>query len=306
MYEIYTQGGGVYIVDILNGVAALVGGENYITTMEISGMVALFLVAVRVAFGGQFKQTAIWIGSFTVLYNVLMLPKVTVNVVDRLNPTLPASIVANVPYGLAFSASLISEMGTKLTEMTEEIYTLPDDLQYQRTGMIFGSQLMAKTTQIKIVDSVFADNMNKFAQQCIFYDLLLHRYHINDLKAAENIWQFLTVDNFQSSLRGIFYHDGSSSSYKTCSQTAALLSTQWPAQITKAQNVYAPQLYPGKTPSAAKALLISQLPVSHEYLIGVSRDASSILQQNMMINAIHYSLADYAARTGTHFGALNG
>lgn len=299
MYEIFTQGGGVYIVDILNGVSAMVGGDSYIRTMEISALVALFIVMIRVAFGGDFKQTAIWIASFTVLYNVLMLPKVTVNVVDRLNPTLPASTVANVPYGLAFTASLISEIGLKLTETAEQLYSLPDDMQYQKTGMIFGSQLLAKTTQIKIVDSVFADNMNNFAQQCIFYDLLLNRYSIDELKVAPDIWEFLTVTNFQSSLRGIYYNNGTTTTYKTCAETATLLDAQWSTQITKAQNIYAPQLYPGETPTAAKALLVSQLPVSHEYLLGASRDASSQLKQNMMINAIHYSLTDYAATTAS-------
>lgn len=302
MYEIYTTGGGEFIVDILNGVSAMVGGDSYVRAMEISGLVALFTVMVRVAFGGEFKQTAIWIVSFTVLYNVLMLPKSTVQVVDTINPTLPAATVANVPFGLAFTASTISEIGYKLTSLSEQAFSLPDDLKYQNTGMVFGSKLLAKTTEVKIIDSEFGDNMNEFMMNCVFYDLMLYRYDFDALIEAPDIWEFLTVTNFQSSIRGIFYRTGSSSVYKTCNETAALLSPLWTAQIDKASKLYSPRLYPSQDPAAAKTLMLSQLPVAHEYLLNASRDASSILKQNMMINAIWDGMKHFSATTGSAAG----
>ena len=299
MWEIYTLGGGSYLVDIFNGVAALVNSDAYTNAMEIAGLVAVFLIMLKVAFNTNFKPAATWMASFIIIYNVVMLPKVTVNIVDSMNPSLAPSQVANVPYGLAAIASFVSEIGFKMTEIAEQVYSLPNDIQYHKTGMIFGSDLMAKTSMLKIVDSTFAENMNSFAKQCIFYDLALHRYTINDLKTAPDIWDFLTVQNSQSSLRGIYYVSAGSKDYKTCNEAAILLDAQWTAQVDNAVSVFAPSQYPGRTTSVAKALLLSDLPVSHEFLIGTSRDASGILQQQMMINALHFSLADNAASSGS-------
>jgi len=299
MWEIYTLGGGSYLVDIFNGVAALVNSDAYTNAMEIAGLVAVFLIMLKVAFNTAFKPAVTWMASFLIIYNVVMLPKVTVNIVDSMNPSLAPSQVANVPYGLAAISSFVSEIGFKMTEIAEQVYSLPNDIQYHKTGMIFGSDLMAKTSMLKIVDSTFAENMNSFAKQCIFYDFALHRYTINDLKTAIDIWDFLTVQNSQSSLRGIYYVNAGSKDYKTCSEAAILLDAQWTAQVDHAVSVFAPSQYPGRTTSVAKAMLLSDLPVSHEFLIGTSKDASGILQQQMMINALHFSLADNAASSGS-------
>ncbi|MDA0967641.1 MAG: conjugal transfer protein TraG N-terminal domain-containing protein [Proteobacteria bacterium] len=299
MWEIYTLGGGSYLVDIFNGVAALVNSDAYTNAMEIAGIVAVFLIMVKIAFNTSFKPAATWMASFIVIYNVVMMPKVTVNIVDSMNPSLAPSQVANVPYGLAALSSLVSEIGFKMTEIAEQVYSLPVDIQYHETGMIFGSDLMAKTSSLKIVDSTFAENMNSFAKQCIFYDLALHRYTINDLKIANDIWDFLTVQNTQSSLRGIYYVSASGKEYKTCKEASVLLDAQWSAQVDNAVSVFAPSIYPGRTNSAAKALLLSDLPVSHEFLVGTSKDASGILQQQMMINALHFAMADNAATSGS-------
>ena len=49
------------------------------------------------------------------------------------------AVVANVPIGLALFASLTSQVGDGLTRLTEQAFTLPDDLQYRRHGLIFGA-----------------------------------------------------------------------------------------------------------------------------------------------------------------------
>lgn len=299
MYEIYTTGGGTYIIDILNGVAALIGSGDYITAMKISGLFALFILMITVAFNGDFKSTVKWLGGFLVLYNVVMIPQVTVNVIDRINPDLAPSIVAHVPYGLAELASLTSQLGDGMTTLAEEAYGLPDDLQYQKYGMIFGSQLLAKTMEIKIVDSRFAANINAFTKQCIFYDLLLNHYSMDDLKVAPDIWKFITETNTQSVLRSFVYTDNSGSQIVTCHDGAITLSGLWANQVSKAADVIAPMIYNGRSQAEAKSLFLTNLPISQDFLMGLSSSSSEILQQTMMINAFHYALADNAASTNS-------
>ena len=140
MYELFTLGGGTYLVDLLNAVAAITSGGAYITLAQLAGVAGLAWVLFRTAFGGSWKDNAKWMLLFVAVWGAMIVPKATVRVVDRLDPTLAPAVVANVPIGLALFASLTSQVGDGLTRLTEQAFTLPNDLQYQRHGLIFGAQ----------------------------------------------------------------------------------------------------------------------------------------------------------------------
>ena len=110
---------------------------------------------------------------FTAVWGAMIVPRATVRVVDRLDPALGPAVVANVPIGLALFASLTSEVGDGLTRLTEQAFTLPNDLTYQRHGLIFGARLADAVTRMEVTDAVFARNLRNFARQCIFHALLL-------------------------------------------------------------------------------------------------------------------------------------
>ncbi len=141
MYELFTLGGGVYLVDLLNAVAAITGGGAYLTLAQLAGVAGLAWILFRTAFGGSWRDNAKWVLMFTAVWGAMIVPKATVRVVDRLDAALAPAVVANVPIGLALFASLTSEVGDGLTRLTEQAFTLPNDLTYQRHGMIFGSRL---------------------------------------------------------------------------------------------------------------------------------------------------------------------
>ena len=128
MYELYTLGGGVYLVDLLNAVAAITGGDAYLALAQLAGVAGLAWILFRTAFGGSWKDNAKWVLMFTAVWGAMIVPKATVRVVDRLDPALAPAVVDNVPVGLALFASLTSEVGDGLTRLTEQAFTLPDDL----------------------------------------------------------------------------------------------------------------------------------------------------------------------------------
>ena len=140
MYELFTLGGGTYLVDLLNAVAAITSGGAYVTLAQLAGVAGLAWVLFRTAFGGSWKDNAKWMMLFVVVWGAMIVPKATVRVVDRLDPALAPAVVANVPIGLALFASLTSQVGDGLTRLTEQAFTLPDDLAYQRHGLIFGAR----------------------------------------------------------------------------------------------------------------------------------------------------------------------
>ena len=61
MYELFTLGGGTYLVDLLNAVAAITSGGAYITLAQIAGVAGLAWVLFRTAFGGSWKDNAKWV-----------------------------------------------------------------------------------------------------------------------------------------------------------------------------------------------------------------------------------------------------
>ena len=128
MYEIFTMGGGTYLVDLLNAVAAVTGGGAFVMLAQIAGVTGLAWALFRTAFGGGWRDNAKWLLVFICVWGALVVPKATVRVVDRLDPALAPAVVANVPLGLALFASLTSRVGDGLTRLTEQAFSLPDDL----------------------------------------------------------------------------------------------------------------------------------------------------------------------------------
>ena len=57
MYELFTLGGGTYLVDLLNAVAAITSGGAYITLAQLAGIAGLGWILFRTAFGGSGRTT---------------------------------------------------------------------------------------------------------------------------------------------------------------------------------------------------------------------------------------------------------
>ena len=313
MFEVYTLGGGTYLVDLLNAAAAITGGGGYVVLAQIAGAAGLGWILFRTAFGGSWKDNAKWILLFVTVWGALIVPKATVRVVDRLDPALAPAVVANVPMGLALFASVTSEIGDGLTRLTEQAFTLPDDLRYQRHGLIFGARLADAATRLEVTDAVFARNLRAFARQCVFYALLLGHVSADDLRESTDVWSLVTAAAspsagasparmFELATRGLQNAAGATPIDRqivTCEDGAALLSQQWGAEIQRAGLIFGRRLFPdAQTDALARAELMAALPAAHDFLIGASRSAAEILRQQMVLNAVHDAGEQWAAEAG--------
>ncbi len=313
MYELFTLGGGTYLVDLLNAVAAITSGGAYITLAQLAGVAGLAWILFRTAFGGSWKDNAKWILLFVTVWGAMIVPKATVRVVDRLDPTLAPAVVANVPIGLALFASLTSQVGDGLTRLTEQAFTLPNDLQYQRHGLIFGARLAAKATRLEITDTVFARNVRNYARQCVFTALLLGHISADDLRESTDIWSLVTAAGSPSAgaspARMVEFatRQGATGTgatpidrqIVTCRDAAGRLNGQWNAEIQRAGTVFGRRIFPdARTEALARAELLAALPAAHDFLIGASRSAGEIMRQQMVLNAVHDAGEQWAAEAG--------
>lgn len=313
MYELFTLGGGTYLVDLLNAVAAITGGGAYITLAQLAGVAGLAWVLFRTAFGGSWRDNAKWMLLFVVVWGAMIVPKATVRVVDRLDPTLAPAVVANVPIGLALFASLTSHVGDRLTRLTEQAFTLSNDLQYRRHGLIFGARLAAKTTRLEITDAVFARNVRNYARQCVFHALLLGHISADDLRESTDIWSLVTASGSPSAgaspARMVEFATRQPATgtgatpidrqIVTCRDAAGRLNALWTAEIARAGTVFGRRIFPdARTEALARAELLSALPAAHDFLIGASRTAGEIMRQQMVLNAVHDAGEQWAAEAG--------
>ena len=313
MYELFTLGGGTYLVDLLNAVAAITSGGAYITLAQIAGVAGLAWVLFRTAFGGSWKDNAKWVLLFAAVWGAMIVPKATVRVVDRLDPTLAPAVVANVPIGLALFASVTSQIGDGLTRLTEQAFALPNDLVYQRHGLIFGARLAAKATRLEITDAVFARNVRNYARQCVFHALLLGHVTADDLRESTDLWRLVTATGtpsagasparmFEFATRGAAGAGGAATMDRqvvTCRDGAGRLNAHWTAEIQRAGTIFGRRIFPdARTDALARAELLAALPAAHTFLIGAARSAAEIMRQQMVLNAVHDAGEQWAAEAG--------
>jgi len=301
MVEIFTVGGGEYIVNVLNAVAAWTGAGGYKSLIQVALVMGMVLAVIVVAFNQDWRAWLNWFLGATLIYMCLMVPRMDVHVTDRVNPSLAPATVANVPLGLALMASFTSQAGDYLTRSAELVFGLPDDLNYSKNGMIYGARLLESTRSLRISDPEFAANFDEHVRQCVFYDLLLGRYSMKELSESDDIWTTIAPGSAARAQKFLTRQadDSVTASIITCRAAYTALSGQWANLIDDMTLVAGRQLYPKQTEALAKAKLIADLPVAYQYLTGISRSASDIFRQVLTINAMNQAMHGFAGASGT-------
>lgn len=301
MVEIFTVGGGDYLVNVFQAVAAWTGNGGYKSLLQVVMVMGLGLSAITLAFNQDWRAWINWFLGATLIYSCLMVPRLDVHVTDRLNPSLAPANVSNVPLGLALMASFTSQVGDYLTGSAEVVFGLPGDLNYSKNGMIYGARLYDATRSLRISDPEFAANLDEHFRQCVFYDVLLGRYSMKELAETGDIWatiapgsqaraqRFLTLDATSGQV---------SSNIVTCREAYDTLNAQWAGLVDAMGSVFGRQLYPNQTAALAKAKLFADLPVAYQYLTGVSANATEIFKQTLTINAMSQAMHSMSGTSG--------
>ncbi len=301
MVEVFTVGGGDYLVAVFRAVAAWTGNGGYKGLLQVVMVMGLGLSALTLAFGQDWRAWINWFLGATLMYTCLMVPRLDVHVTDRINPGLAPANVSSVPLGLALMASFTSQVGDYLTGSAEVVFALPPQLNYSKNGMVYGARLFEATRGLRISDPEFAANLDEHFRQCVFYDVLLGRVSMQTLANSTDIWttigpgsparaqRFLTRDATSGKVTATIL---------TCREAYTALNNQWAGLITAMTTTFGRQLYPNQTAALAKAKLLADLPVAFQYLSGVSANASQIFKQTLTINAMAQAMHGFAGNSG--------
>lgn len=275
---VVTYGGGEILQKIFDSIAHLMSrGENGIIwpialiAAFIGGIWAISKAFVASSAEALFTQ---YILPLLAIPSLLMIPTVNVKIEDVLKDI--SYKVDHVPLLLAKVSELTSTIGYKLTQGIESVMHIPDDLSYNKTGMLFGAETVLDITKYKVTNATLEQNLNKFARQCIVHDLAQGRYSLNDLKKSTDLWSFLRDKT--SKVRMIHYFDPNENKrgeYLSCIDT-----------LTKIDNLFEKEkAYFGQHE------LLKHLPMTFQSLTGMEKDAKELVGQQLMISSLTSGLA---------------
>jgi conjugal transfer mating pair stabilization protein TraG len=299
MIEVFTVGGGEYLVNVFNAVASWAGSGGYRGLVRVVMVMAFTWALLVTAWNMDPRALLKWFMQATLMYMVVMVPTISVKVTDRTNPGVTAAVVDNVPIGLGLIAGFTSQIGDYLTRAAETVFAMPSVLNYSTGGMIYGAKLLDATQGLRIDDPVFATNLNEHFKQCVFYDILLGRKSYNDILRSSDILTAMGPGSVALSQRFI-YNDGSSGII-TCETAYNFIRNGWNSYYTTAAPKIAAQFFPGIPAAQAQTRLNNDLNGINA--AGMSSSSGQLVRQAMFINALTESRDSFAS--GSAQGAID-
>ncbi len=290
---IYTLGGGEIFSLIFNGIASLISGAEghkgifFNPFVRIGALTGLLIALTQTLWRDQMEIIRSFFMPFIIMLFVILTPTTTVHIIDNLVGR-KEYVVAHVPFGLGFVAGIFSQIGQEITEKIEQVFSLPDDLKYHKTGAVFASNLLKNAKIFHIVDENVAENMRGFVTQCVAYDALLGRkYTFQDLKTTDDIWTLVTSN--PSPVRAFLWQEaGKKSEIVTCKVGAEKLSTLFGKEIDKSADFFGKRFFGAGNKSSInyKAEIFKYLPLSFGYLTDSAKNAEELIKQQIMIHSV--------------------
>ena len=296
MLEVFTVGGGDYLVNTFNAIAAWTGSGGFKSLIRVVMVMGLIYALLITAMDLDWRAWFRWFIQSTLIYSVLMVPTVTVKVTDRMNAGLAPATVANVPIGLAAMASFTSQVSDYLTRTAETVFVMPAGLNYSTGGFVYGARMWDKARGFEIRDPVFKANLDGYLKQCAYYDILLGTKSLKLLSEAPDLWAELGVN--AATNRGMKYLTDTGAGTvdiegKTCAEAWTLINNQWDAQINAYALPFAHSMYPKLTEAAAGTKLANDVPVVSQLLTGTAMTRNHCFKQKSMVDAFEAAQLDF-------------
>jgi conjugal transfer mating pair stabilization protein TraG len=332
-FEIYTLGSGFYLEKVFNALR-LVFASGFNDILKTAAITSILILALRASVTNDFKETVKWILGVVVLTSLFLSTKAKVIIIEQLpnnSGMIPAArMVEDVPWGLAMIGSTTSIVGKTLMEKFDVSFAgATNNEGYQKTGIMFGSKIVEDASRIKISSPSLRNVMVKFYRQCMIPDLKMghnraNGYSFDELSESDDITAFLK--NHASKARNIYVDavvtkrvkkegafgkllgsytnkQSTEKGYYSCNQAAHMIGDmiefEVESNMSQLSSSFISQFTGQKNNVVEKnAFYKSILQNNYSKFLETSKDASSILMQNVMINSIRDSASSVANTYG--------
>ena len=270
--------------DVFNAVAALMSTGSYANIMMsmimLGGMAIVGGAMARV----RGEEPFIWMVAMVIIYEALVVPKVTVVIQDSANIEAPAT-VSNVPMGLAFLASTITTIGEWATTTYETLFTIPSNLDFSQRGLDFGEAALSDTVNSVVMDPNFSNDLLNYVQNCVAPDLLDGSKNLTTLMTSEDVWSYMGNPN---PARYVYLVE--QNAVVSCLDAYNYLNGIMPGEVNQSLNQVARAAYPNLVQNNApqpilNGYLLGDLPAAANTVMQVtSTNATNMIRQGMMVN----------------------
>lgn len=300
MQEIYVIAGGDWLTQTLNAIVTFMSTENWVVIRRIATAFSVLVVAISWIRRHNIMDMLGWAGVI-VLMSLLVSVRTSVQIIDISNQTKVYK-VDNVPVGLALPASLTTKIGYALVQGYEMVLSQPDSITYSKTGMIFGANLISRSTDFLSQNPEITTIFTDYVQNCVMGDIFLNgKYTMEDLMNSAD--PYTLIFSKPSPLRGVFNNNNQ---FLTCEEAAAVIKPKLALDTQtggKTWSYYVRQLFGGRpNPDILFSQMIGD---SYNYFYGAGQSAASIVRQNVTMNALRNGIMSYAARNGDTSSLLN-
>ncbi|HIB8377189.1 TPA: conjugal transfer mating-pair stabilization protein TraG [Escherichia coli] len=271
MNEVYVIAGGEWLRNNLNAIAAFMGTRTWDSIEKIALTLSVLAVAVMWVQRHNVMDLLGWVAVF-VLISLLVNVRTSVQIIDN-SDLVKVHRVDNVPVGLAMPLSLTTRIGHAMVASYEMIFTQPDSVTYSKTGMLFGAELVSKSTDFLSRNPEIANLFQDYVQNCVMGDIYLnHKYTLEELMASAD--PYTLIFSRPSPLRGLY---DSNNNFVTCKDASVSLKDKLNLDTQsggKTWHYYAQQLFGGRPdPNLLFSTLIGD---SYSYFYGSSKSASLV------------------------------
>lgn len=304
MLEVYTIYGGDMWRQAFNAVVTILGTSSWGSLLRIAGIFSVLGVLYTFIKSRNPMAFVQWIAIFFVITSILLVPKRSVQIID-ITDRAAVYAVDNVPVGLAAIASLTTAIGFNFASVYDYVMARPDSITYTKSGMLFGSQIVAETSDFRTQNPELSQMLPDYVENCVIGDILLnHKYTVNELLNATDPLALITSN--PSPLRGIYKTSGGVRQFVTCQQAATDIKTlaNLDSQPGSATATWLASKIFGNRFNAT-TLLANAMGESYGYFYAGGLSASQIMKNNITNAAIRQGVKGFAARSSDTANLVN-
>lgn len=302
---IYTPQNGAFLKTVLDAMVALLKEDTFQSAIEIMMILSVSLVGYQFVTGKKLESLVRFFLTTFLVSCCLIGIRVPVAVIDMqwADGAGEALSVDNVPLGVALPAAIISGMGYGITTLFSDVFKMPGDLDYNRTGMIFGARTWLAATNTRLSMSPdLATDMSAYIRQCVFGAKLLASHQISPEELVNSANLIKTYFDNPSPVYRVILHDGTNLS---CIDAASNLKARLPVAAKRELARLGHLMMPGDKLKTSEEKIDDNLQAAHDYFMKISTDSAAILTQNILINATRDAASDAFAFSGADAALMN-
>ena len=295
--EVYTTGGGYYLFDIFNFLAAFTSGRGFQDLLVVGTILGVFYMVTKMSFSGSIEGVLPYIATVAVVGALGIGPKARVIIMDSTYPLEIYGTVDNVPYSVAIVANLTTKTSYDLTRRMEALLSTPDNLVYQEHGILFGASLMAQAARWRAVTASVHQNLVNFMENCIVDGTNIGLVDLDALVTSGDLASFIGT-NVPGALA---YYDEAAGATTGCAAGWAGLEAELGNEVMRILQARAASRAP-QTGNAAGTVEVEALTGTLEdfqNMMGLAGySATSYLKQSMLVLALDDAAGRLIANSG--------